>query len=412
MSRYKYIRLMFTLTTILFYYIVAAVILNAFGKVTLAYWDFIFVGVLGAIMQFLEYKDVKPYVIMISLISVNMLGFYMIYGLNDFIPYFIFGLVTLCMSSRNSIESINYDYYHSKFKNMIIILLSTIVFYPKMEGSYLKELFKFYIFFIMLFIITLRNSRKFVHKIPAKKKDNVFNVSIIVMILMLSTDFIFNPFTKVFKFILGIFNKIIYWIAWMIFMVLFKPIEAFARVLRSAFQKLNWPAPPGAEDVFKDIKPEEQANIYSVPVIRYVLEAIIVFVIIFIIYRAIKIYRYNKIVKQDEAEEIHEKIKIDKNPSEKKFAGGIKEIFKSKTSREKIFNAYRDFENRTFKKGIFKRYMTAKQLSSVTKSYIDSKEELKYIEYKYNEAKFSKHPIEEKDVKEFKDNYSKVKEKL
>lgn len=410
MSRYKVIKIMLLSNVILFLHILWCTIANGFGGMNPGYKDFIFVFSIMLLMQLMEMKNIKPYIIIISMIVLNFGVFYLFYGKEDFIPYSIYGLMAILVLPRVDMENIIYNYFLRVIRNLLIGSLILLPIYLKVETIYLAGLFKFYILFFSLSILTLREARKFDYSIKSKKSVQ-FNIAILASILLLSTDFIFNIVKRILEVVFHWLSYILGWFFFLVFSLLFEIFKGIYKLLTHV--KLKAPSRIESFESSKELYEAIKEGKDFLP-LEIGIKVLLFILIIYLIYGTIRKYRYRNILKKSGIEEVREKISKNERiiQGRKNLVDKIKEIFRAKNNRERILNIYRDFEIKTDKKGIFKRYMTAKQLYNMTKSEVGYGEELKNLTHTYNEAKFSDHPIEDERVDKFKSDYGKIKRRL
>lgn len=406
------IRILFSSALVVFTYIIFSILANGFGNMAPGYEDFIIAFVIMALVQFMEQKNINKYVLSSVAFVTNFLLFYLVHGRMDFIPYSFLGIVIILTLLSNDPEVIIYNYFFSKLKVAFLVLAFSIILYVKVDLNYAYGLLRYYIFFFLLAVLTLREARKFEYRIPRKKKDNVFNLSIVAFIVLFSTDFVMDAAFKVigyiFKGIGFVYDKLLD----VILFILRKPIE----IIINFFQGLMLKSGNSKENPMinnPDVLPgldkikNEQAPAYIA--VEVILRIIFVLILLFIIYKIIQRYRYGKVLNKDGVEEIRERIETKEQGRKIGLKDRLRDLVRATNSREKILNIYKDFQIKSYKKGKFKKYMTARQLYNISKVNLDNPEELKYLTELYNEAKFSDHPIEEEAASKAKKVYENIK---
>ncbi|MBU5592568.1 hypothetical protein KQI89_12455 [Clostridium sp. MSJ-4] len=415
MSWQKNIKMLFYTSKMLAIFICYAVVSNGFGNMTPGYLDFLVVFLIMILMQYLDGKTGNRYLIILAPLFMNFLLFFIIYGKQDFIPYASLGILVTLILPRYDLERISYSYIADKLKHSFITLVLSVVLYLKVDRIYGTTLLRYYIFFIVLSVITLREARKFEYKIQRKKSDDLVNTSILISVLLLSTNFIYNIFKTILSTLLKVISFIMDKIIYAILYLLGAPINAFINFIQDLLTRNNSNANMSLveqKDQLQDLKnlQNEQQLFWSI--LENVIKIAIVLLVVYLIYSTIKKYRHGKVIKDEGVIEVREKIDRKRVSTKKSLAIRMKELLKRKTLNEKIFYIFRDFQDRTFKKGWFKPYMTSKQLYNVTRIHIEEDEKVRYITQLYNEAKFSNHSIKENEVNEYKKCYNEIKDKI
>lgn len=107
MSLQKNIRILFYTSKIIAIFIIYSMISNGFGQMTPGYLDFLIALFIMIIMQILEYRNANRYVIILLPLFMSFLGFFVLHGRDDFIPYSVLGLITGLSLPRYDAESIS-----------------------------------------------------------------------------------------------------------------------------------------------------------------------------------------------------------------------------------------------------------------------------------------------------------------
>lgn len=416
MSLQKNIRVLFYTSKIIAIFIIYSMIFNGFGQMTPGYLDFLIAFFIMIIMQILEYRNVNRYVVILFPLFISFVGFFILHGRIDFIPYSVLGLITACALPRYDAESISsYKYILKNLKNSLFMLIGSLVLYVKVDKSFGDSLLRYYIAFLVIAIITLREGRKFEYDIKRKKEDDIVNFSILIAVIIISSNFVYNIcrtiIFAIFKVIAFIAEKILVGFVYIISV----PLNAIINYVQNLL-KVNAGNPnvqisdkkDGLEEL-KDIVNDQQM---SYVIVENIIKIIIIISIIYLIYFVIKRYRYGKVIKEEGVVEIREKISVEKPLKKKTVKDKLKDILGAKTLNQKILNIYKEFEKVTFKKGWFKSYMTPRQLYKVTRIHIEEKKKIKYITQMYNEAKFSSHEISGDEFMKYKEYYRDIKDKI
>ncbi len=343
-------------------------------------------------------------------------GFFLLHGREHFVPYSVLGLITVLALPRYDAESISsYKYILRNLKNSLFMLIGSLVLYLKVDKSFGNSLLRYYIAFLVIAIITLREGRKFEYDIKRKKEDDMVNFGILIAVIVISSNFVYNIcktiIFSILKLIAFMAEKILVGFVYIITV----PLNALVNYIQNLLKR-NAGNPnvqisdkkDGLEEL-KDIVNDQQV---SYVIVENIIKIIIIAAIIYLIYFVIKKYRYSKVIKEEGIVEVREKISVEKPAKKKTVKDKLKDIIGAKTLNEKILNIYKDFEKITFKKGWFKPYMTPRQLYKVTRIHIEEKKKIKYITKMYNEAKFSSHEISEDEFVKYKEYYGDIKDKI
>ncbi|MBU3205044.1 hypothetical protein [Clostridium algidicarnis] len=416
MSLQKNIRTLFYTSKIIAIFIIYSMISNGLGQMTPGYLDFLIAFFIMIIMQILEYRNVNRYVVILLPLFMSFVGFFLLHGREHFVPYSVLGLITVLALPRYDAESISsYKYILRNLKNSLFMLIGSLVLYLKVDKSFGNSLLRYYIAFLVIAIITLREGRKFEYDIKRKKEDDMVNFGILIAVIVISSNFVYNIcktiIFSILKLIAFMAEKILVGFVYIITV----PLNALVNYIQNLLKR-NAGNPnvqisdkkDGLEEL-KDIVNDQQV---SYVIVENIIKIIIIAAIIYLIYFVIKKYRYSKVIKEEGIVEVREKISVEKPPKKKTVKDKLKDIIGAKTLNEKILNIYKDFEKITFKKGWFKPYMTPRQLYKVTRIHIEEKKKIKYITKMYNEAKFSSHEISEDEFVKYKEYYGDIKDKI
>jgi hypothetical protein len=335
--------------------------------------------------------------------------------------YFVFNSVfmifVLYMAGSIENETINYDIYRTRTRNGLILLIILGALLPLVDISLSKSILKFYIMFLVLSIVVLREARSYFYKVKSKRSFTV-NMLMCLSILALSIEMVFEKILMAGRMIMNIINIVVNGFIELLSMLLAKPLMFIIENLRVLIIKnigiLNrTPISITESNLSKDPITWEKAESLAVPIwFNIVVKIFAVLIILILLYifvmKVINIYG----TIDNAAEEQREKIK----KIDKKREGFVRRLINNlivpSDIRGQILSVYRRFEDKTYEKGIFKKYMTAKQLENVTKVHLENPEGLSSLTSIYNEAKFSQHQPTEQDVKAMKDGFSKVKKQL
>lgn len=307
-------------------------------------------------------------------------------------------------------ENSNIDYEHYKhIYNLIMwILMIGSFFIAVIAMIFCKELpnalLPYYILFFLLMIISLRESRTFTFNMVNRESRRVNTVlSAVAAVVLL---FITSEKTRILmSFLVGKLREVILWIILKLSMILTIPLQWFYEFLQK-FRADNGNGMPG--DSMGDFpnKPTTEGpnlNPLDLPIVKFIAIAILIVIAIVIVWQCVKIIRRMLIsVSRENIGFIEEREVIVQVKKKKKLSKSI--LKKDSTVKERICHVFGKFQKLTKKKGVFEEYMTATQISNVSKIYVESTEELDIMSKIYNEAKFSNHTMTENELNTIKDS--------
>lgn len=429
MSNYKEIKFLYYSSIIFFYFIIWESILNVFEiykgiNIIILILSFIVVFFVDYLMD----KVKKSYIAFFVPILVSGAILYIIYG--GFSQIYNIILIALCVSiaGKDKNEFLNYDYYSDSVKKKIGILLLTdtivAISGSVASGGYYKSgILLLSISFLILSVVLLRDGRNFSHGI-SNTKARKFNIVIVAIAFLMSIPVV----GKKLILLLSIINKgfsIAYeqfclvlskYILWPFVMYILYPICRFiAAIFRALFarRKALKPKVNVTNPKFKQNKADIIKSFKMPDSVKKILAVIVLAAILYLIYLLYTKRKKNKMTFNDDVLEEREKIDDVGSRKERPHLGKrIMDFLRGETNSKKVRNVYKEFEKDTFKKGIFKKYMTATRLKNVSSAYINSKDDLEDMTNVYNEARFSNHDIDDDKVHTVRNNYSKIKKEL
>jgi hypothetical protein len=419
MSLYRQIKTLFTISSLIFTYIIWATASTVILKNNANYMVYIISLCAVFFMQYLREKEKKPVfqllIPFLSAIVINVI-IYNVYSA-EYNSLYIF--LILIFFNRFENEEINYEVYKYRIKKFIYILIVLGGILSLVNKGLAQNVLRFYLIYLISAIIVLRETRKFASRIN-DKKSLIVNLAITLSVILLSMDKIYNFLTMVFSYVwLGIsfaLTEITLGIAYILIYIFRKPLNFIAAFIQRLMLKYLAKKPPEIQNVNNKNIPEllekDSSNVIVV-VFLALLKIIIVIIIVYLMFKAFD--TYGKKNSNDEGEVQKEKILREKKNKKNKEGNLSKfmKLFKGKLDvRAQILNVYLKFEQKMSDKGIYKLHMTAGQLSSVAKTQIDDTEAINSITKIYNEAKFSNHEIPEKNVKTAKLNYESLQKKV
>lgn len=355
----------------------------------------------------MENKEIKGKYILFITVTVFFLSIFIVYGMSEYLLYGLFSLTQITILMNNNYSYVNRDYFKRSIKLLIYGLLGSSLLYLVVSKATISYLGKFYIIFIFFSIILLRRARGYQYKVKDKEKikNDILSVGIVLLITNEGIySLIIDVIGFIYKSIYFILEKGIYLMVY-IFSKLYFLIESMLKDVKVN----NVDASQEPTEPKKYIEQIELSN----PMISFIIRTIILVIIIFVLYKIIKIiiikYKKVNIVLEEDVIEEREGIKVVKKQS---LIDIIKNKFKVKNEDNRIILTFKKVEQQFYKKQIFNKSMTATQLYKVGKNNIESKENLETIVKIYNEAKFSNHIMSEEKIEIVENAYKELKREL
>lgn len=334
---------------------------------------------------------------------------------------------------------VNYEEYKSKAKLGAIILAVTAIISFWLEKSIADYLYRFFINYMIVTVILLKESRDYSYKVRIDVKNtekikkpgiikNLFtNIFfkygiVIASTIMLTTDWVLNKSLS----LLNVLNKVTDIIIGIILDLVTKivgPIVALVvlvlnKLLMKAGFSLNFEQfSKGLNEVNPKRLDNSGATTTDNFIVYNTLKIIFVVIIILFIVDVVKKMRFLKYKSEQYSED---KEKIDKNSKGVKdnnkknhILSIIKKVLKTNnTIKAKILDTYKDFEKIAKKAEIYKPYMTATQLKNKTKSNIENDNYLDEMTDIYNKVKFSNYEPNENQLDLVRKSFDNVKKQL
>lgn len=419
MSWYREVKTIYTINLLMILYIVWSIISTALFGNPIDY-KFYLITLIGIFITeyFLTKKKIKNVGIAISILVVLVLLYFSINDVTYVVMNAIYYVFETFIFIKFAEESMKYSALRGYIKNSIIVMMLVVVFMPRLDAHQLQSTFRFYVIFLISSVLLLRESRAYSSKIK-KRTPLKNNVLISAGMIFFSFDFVLEIIFK----IIGLVLKLLGFIFSPLKPLLYK----FAVILGSLLNPLMSKLSKGWQNYYKSnlngmakIKASQyQKELHNTKsyngvatIMAIVIGVIILCAIIYVMYRFTRGKKENiKELKNDVVEE-REKIK-NNNKNTKSFFSKLTEAFRKKENiNEEIKFLFGKFEFLTYKKEIFKSYMTATQLTNVTKAHIDESAELDKLSNIYNEAKFSNRLMEKDKFEAMSESFGKVRKKL
>lgn len=423
MSWFRQIKVIYSLRFLIFIYIIWSYLIYLFFALSFDYKLFVIAFAAGLLMQYLKSREVnKCFTLLVPIVlGCNALYIFGIRALLEIIVCAIFlGFATFMLYKFDD-ENIKYNLYVYRAKRVVIALaIIGPVFLMNFNLHFALNIGRFYMFYLLSLIISLRESRAYEFHI--RNKRNLWgNIISLMAIVLLSLDRIFEAFTSVMKFIfkyisfaayyilLALVKLMAYIIGYPLIWLLQKIISMMKKGGKATPQNIN----KNTDDYMKKLLKKASQRQLNIP--YYVQIIIGVVLLLIIIYIVIKLMRFEqqRADKKDSGDIIEiEKIEKTHKKAKSSFIDIVKNIFTSSDLRSQAIYVYRTFEKMMSIKGIFKRYMTASQLSNIAASKVKDRAPLDAMANIYNECKFSEHKITKEHVDSIKENYRNIKSEL
>ncbi len=311
-------------------------------------------------------------------------------------------------------ENINYDRYKNIFTKGITCIFIVAIICGVFKPQYANPVFRGSIIYLILVVITMRETMGYCYNIRSSKANKTINLSLVTFAVLITQKFFYDICVKIIKTLYGWIDFIVE----LIIDIIVKIIEYPMTWAINALNKLFAERAGSLEGIFgileigndnsKKFEVINREMVRVSPIFTFIMKIIVILILAIIIIKITK-----KIVKSID-------INIDKGYTEiveeiapkklgyKKVINKIKKIFRKKgTPREEILYKYSEFVEVADKKDIFKAYMTPKQLSNIVKIKVDNCNEVDEVTNIYNETKFSAHVINsqyEQKVENYVDN--------
>lgn len=422
MSWFRQIKVMYSIRILIFIYIIWSLIINILFGRFMDYRIFIISLIAVFFMQFLKSRNKgMSFSMSVPVLACGII-FYFPSGkeLKDILLSAIyFAFVTYLLFKMDD-EAIDYDNYVYRAQRAVYTLCAAGLLFALNSNTSMKiTLGKFMIFYLVMIVVTLRESRQY--KLGRRNRHSFMESTAAVLIVcMLSMDKIFNLikilFLTTMKYITGAASYVLFIILKLIVYLIGGPIEKLIELIKSLLVKknminnlLNTNQNNKNNDTLKMIPGRN----FSIPQnIQYIIE---IFMLILIIYIILRLVRFGSIVKQKEDEKYtieREKIIRINNKGKTGIYDSLRKFFYGRTVKEEILSIYRQFEKKLSTMGIYKSHMTASQLSNVASASIKDRRNLDKMTHIYNESKFSGHEIKREQLEAMKKSLYEVKKEL
>jgi len=327
--------------------------------------------------------------------------------------YLLFATITIYFLEGAPID---HSQYKEDINKSIALLIFIWIISFRLGIDFVDEIYKFHILYIIMIIILMRETQRYIYDIKSKT-SMVTNIIIGISVLTLSLDYAG-------KIVKGLLDMIKDFINFVLIIV----ITLLSKILGPAMGSISGPdlerqdngkilgEPTINNGAVIGDNPIDKPQItldelQQHPIVILVFKILIILIILYVLYKFLTRFRskektYNGF--------IEEKERIVRKNKKKHWVKGLFGKINSGggSNREKILYTYKGFEKITQKAHIYKTYMTATQLKNGTKVNVDNFDDLEEMTAYYNEAKFSIHDITDEQVQQVKKGHKNIKRQL
>jgi len=439
MSSLRQVKTLVTLDVTLIMFVAWIAMTNLLFKNVVDYKLFFLSLVLVFLMQFIYIKKNNKYISIILPIILSIPFMWILFDGAAILINLIFVIASMFVNLAMEELLVDYEEYKSKAKQgaIIIGIISIMSFW--LEKSIVDYLYRFFINYIIVTVILLIESRAYYYKVTkstinieeTKKIGVIKNLFIniffkygivIVSTIMLTTDWFLNKSLNVISSLNKTIDVVISNILDLIIKIVGPIVEFIVDILNKLLIKAGISL--GFEEFskgFNEVNPERLdksgATIADNILLMNALKITILVIIILFIVDVVKKMKFMRVKDEqytEEKEKINKNSKVKKNNKQKgNLSTILKKVFRmNNTIKEKILNAYRDFEKITQKAEIYKAAMTATQLKNKTKANIENHSYLDEMTDIYNEVKFSNYESSEEQLDLVRKSLDNVKKQL
>lgn len=415
MSLSRQVKTFFTISSLIFTYIIWAMASTIILKSTTNYKVYIISLSSVFLMQYLvEKRKISIFQLLIPFFTAIVINA-LVFNAYSAICNSLYILTTLIFFKKLEDEQVDYELYKARVKTFIFTLIFLGAILPLVNRELASSILRFYLIYLVTAVIVLREVRRFSSKI-ANNKSLYVNLAIVFSVIFLSMDKVYNFLMLIFSSIwVGVdfaLTKItmgIIYILTYIYIIIEPIFNYLTYLVKNGHKPLEPEIPPS--EAMKMATEQYSANAYVILFIT-LLKITIVIIILYLMYRAFDSY-VNKSSNDKDGEIQKEKIVRENKRIKHSYLSRFSKFFKGEGDfKSQVLNVYLKFEQKMSDKEIYKAHMTAGQLSTIAKTQIDDSEAINSITNIYNEAKFSKHVVSGENVKIAKLNYESVKEIL
>ena len=410
MSWYRKVKSIYSITLITTAFIIWSTLSKWLMQNPVEYKLFLIALGVVFITQYLNNKNLKrPMVIGVPL-GISILASLLIFqGQSSFLNI-IFLLFMILITYAMEDTPIEHSKYKEDIKKSMVGLVFIWIISFTQGTDFVNEMYKFHILYIIMIIILMRETRRYVYNVNSNG-SKLTNIIIGISVVTLSLDYASIIISKVISLLMNLASFILYMIVVVLTKIFGAPIAAIIYKLKAIIIKRDVFQP--GESIIDDNlnEPPTVPNYEGIELPPLLIFAFKIFILLLILYG---IYRFllrfsSRAKNPSEFVEIKERI-----TKRRKKKTRVKDILGrffqgGGSNRDKILSKYKELEKVTAEVDIYKPHMTATQLKNVIKLKVDNFDYLDEATDAYNEAKFSLHEMNEKQVEVVKKAHNNIK---
>jgi hypothetical protein len=414
MSWYRKVKIMYSISLVTITFIIWSTLSKWLFKNPVDYKLFLITLCIVFFTQYLNNLKIKKNIFIIVILGLSILASFIFFKGQIVYINTMFLLFMALIAYTLEDSPIDYSQYKEDIGKSMVVLAFVWIISFVLGSDFVNAMYRFHILYIIMIIILMRETRRYVYTVKSNTSI-VTNVIIGISVITLSLDFANKIMVKLLDMLIKLGSFILVIIVEMLTVIFGVPISFISEKLRQLLMR------SGNEFILEktiiDKKVNKQPNMTEYqsiklpPVLILFIKILIILVILYVIYKFLSRVRnkakiYNGFVEEKEriVSKKNKKHWV-KNIISKIFQGGG-------SNRDKILYTYKGFEKITQEAGIYKPYMTASQLKNVAKINVNNCDNLDEMTVVYNEAKFSLHPMTEKNVESVKKGHSNIKKQL
>lgn len=414
MSWYRKVKSMYSITLVTITYIIWSTLSKWLFKNEVDYKLFLIALCIVFFTQYLNNLKLKKNALIIVILGLSLLASFIFFkGQIVYInAVFLLFMALIAYSLEDS--PVDHSQYKVDIGKSMVALAFVWSISFALGSDFVNSMYRFHVLYIIMIIILMRETRRYVYAVKSNTSV-VTNVIIGISVITLSLDLSNKIMVKLLDMLLKVASFILVVIVDILTMIFGVPISFISEKLRELLMRRGDKFIIESTTLDKRVtkKPNmiEYKAIKLPPVLILFIKILIILVILYVIYKFLSRVRdkmkiYNGFVEEKE--------RIVSKKNKKHWVKNIiSSIFQGGGSnRDKILNTYKGFEKITQEADIYKPYMTASQLKNVTKINVNNCDNLEEMTVVYNEAKFSLHPMTEKNVESVKKGHNNIKKQL
>lgn len=327
--------------------------------------------------------------------------------------YLLFAIFTIYFLEDAPID-------HSRYKedinkSMVALIFIWIISF-RLGINFVDEIYKFHILYIIMIIILMRETQRYLYDIKSKT-SMVTNIIIGISVLTLSLDYAGKIVKGLLDMLKDLINFVLIRILTLVSKIFGPAMGSNSGLnLKNQYEKGILGESTVNNGAIINNHPNDKPKIaldepQLQPILILVFKIVIILIILYVLYKFLTRFRskaetYNGFIEEKERIVVKNKKKHWVKGLFGKIGSG------GGSNRDKILYYYKGFEKITEQADIYKNYMTATQLKNATKVNVDNSDDLEEMTASYNEAKFSQHDITEQQVQQVKKGHKNIKRQL